>query len=1041
MIPNPDSTGYVKYYAVDSLRADTELFTQNDLFYVDAGIYGGASENATGGCNIDFGTFLDIDWNLDALQFEVGPAPFDASLFDKADAISSEVAIINDMLINSILDMGCCDIAQVYNTTLVPFFQFFADNPDGGENLISVLIKYSEIITALRAIVEPLDCLTRFVPNNPWLPKDVDPLAWIYGYFKETSPVLNRIMSGELLDLVLNPVHSMRTKLQACLYNSSAQYNNITEIGSAQQLEAISALAVKNGGTIIDYSPPPMDKPLKPNTNDPEELARYEDNLKKYEFYVARQKTILEEKKRQSVQIENINQHLGVSAVTKNIIKVHTNGLCGCLADAFGMRETTIENIAFRTTSDLNTLVGKTHANATYGDIGAITKDTPKDKKVTVEKKHISNVVTKTKIVEKTNPTGSQGKKITKEVQKKEWKNPYCNIDYGPAVLEETVEYLKTLGGSYDACDKLEENDKTEIEIKALEQSAKALEQKKAAINNDLYKKWSDDKMLVEKILEDARKEILGITPTTPEENNILKKKQIEYDVATKIYNSYFGTFRPFDFENDPDDYSIISQYLPDLSNSWMYPPEYWDISSTVFGGSSLTKLSNTDINKLSSIDYNNPDSLDGIISRLPIATEVSVDERFYTNYFNSGFVREGGSSSWRDFNPLNVSYDAFCSKGAIARNKSQPIYTAIFPNDTIGNDANILYIKEKYIPTTFLKTVVEEELIEPDSTFIDNVLNTLEIKYGYTWEQHIAEFNDEELLKIIKEISIANGYKPGKLWVKTQLADPSVLFEYTYEDNNVNLKIDNIPISVSTLTNNVADEVAQKTNTSIQERGGFYVEASKTEVQRQAIGQNIDTARYAIMNSIAGLFPAEMDIMIPCTCDNFLCQLLNYVIQYLMGTVNKLTEELLSMIANYLIPDWVKSLINTLQEFLGCLGSVFGIANTISEIDQYSKDLLESLRGRISLYPADPCFLPSDPFEEPVIEEPGVGEDGSNAENPVWDSPDLPPRTYYPPGSNEQTDDGYYPPPVIFEPVTPGTGDPGNHYPAFIFKCDYLWL
>ena len=196
-----DGEGYIEYTGPDSTKGGDYMYGENELFTINAGVMGGAYDDGSGGCNVSFDFFFNIDLNLPDFNFFKMPQEFDHSLFDKADQISLEVSMINNMLINAIQDMNCCDIARVYNVTMVPFFRFFADHPSvkecgatakpgdkcawgGGQNLISMILKYAETITMLRSVVEPLDCLIRTLPGNPWVKKDVDPLAWIYGYFK-----------------------------------------------------------------------------------------------------------------------------------------------------------------------------------------------------------------------------------------------------------------------------------------------------------------------------------------------------------------------------------------------------------------------------------------------------------------------------------------------------------------------------------------------------------------------------------------------------------------------------------------------------------------------------------------------------------------------------------------------------------------------------------------------------------------------------------------------------------------------------------------
>ncbi|MEO2160586.1 MAG: hypothetical protein ABGX14_05715, partial [bacterium] len=103
--------GYIKVSAAQTFDINDGLFTEQAL--IDFGVNGGA-QSAQRGCNISFDSFLNVDLNLSADIFRAGFGEFDESLFHKADAISLEMTAINNMLINAILDMGCCDIAGVY---------------------------------------------------------------------------------------------------------------------------------------------------------------------------------------------------------------------------------------------------------------------------------------------------------------------------------------------------------------------------------------------------------------------------------------------------------------------------------------------------------------------------------------------------------------------------------------------------------------------------------------------------------------------------------------------------------------------------------------------------------------------------------------------------------------------------------------------------------------------------------------------------------------------------------------------------------------
>ncbi|MCD6397184.1 MAG: hypothetical protein J7L71_06560, partial [Spirochaetaceae bacterium] len=242
----------------------------------------------------------------------------------------------------------------------------------------------------------------------------------------------------------------------------------------------------------------------------------------------------------------------------------------------------------------------------------------------------------------------------------------------------------------------------------------------------------------------------------------------------------------------------------------------------------------------------------------------------------------------------------------------------------------------------------------------------------------------------IIDEVALANGYQEGNFWIKTRRTDPGtkVETEYIYtKDNDIfNITINGRSATRSQLdtvfsrssSTNSAVVVKDAVNASILERASYYADIIKASMQRQAVGVGIDTIRSNIMNSIASSVPTETIIDIPCNCSNFMCAILNTIIQYVMAAFNKVIDEITKMIIRFLIPDRIKDLARLVKDLLKCLGSIFGIVSTIKEIDKYGDELLESMKDRVKMYPADACFLknvdPNDPSSATTV--PGDSDD-----------------------------------------------------------------
>jgi hypothetical protein len=442
-------------------------------------------------------------------------------------------------------------------------------------------------------------------------------------------------------------------------------------------------------------------------------------------------------------------------------------------------------------------------------------------------------------------------------------------------------------------------------------------------------------------------------------------------------------------------------------------------------------------------------DDLQKLFDNLPRATKVDIDLRTETYLFDSGFVRKGGSNSWRNFNLLDLKYnDETISWGSISPDKSKPEWLAVFPNDTIGNTACINYL-DTYWNDKSLDEIVQNFLV-------NNADSNLEL----FWKQHDYWDSDmlwndfkimfpEELINFIFEIALVNGFKYGKAWIKyrnvpddadIKVNDPGISL-LTTNGNIIESWVGEDPNLEQLITagSGVAEKIRKINNDAVLERQPHYTEALKLDTKAQYNLHAMDILNDLRNNSIASLVPTINDMVIPCTCDNMMCMLLNYIVQYMQETFNKLLDEIINKITDFLIPDWVKDLMKMVNDFMQCLNSLFGIVTKMLNINDAKNMLLDDMRDRIAYYPSDPCFMPPEtgvPEDFTIVDERGdplPGDIYPNPDDPITDDWDLPhPGKVLIPTEPDL--------PIIVTPgIDPVPGIPGRNISGFLFNCDYL--
>ncbi len=1001
-MPQPS---YIQYADVSSNQTTANLQTADTLFSINHELVGGANESIQGGCNISFDAFFDIDFNLPSFDFFNSSSDFDRSLFNKIDALSTEVAMINDMLIDSIIDMECCDIASVYNSTLIPFFKFFADSE--GKSVMDILITLAEVITAIKAIVEALECLMPFIPGNPWKTKDVDILSWIYGYWKESGPLLDKFFSGEYLDIIINPVHEARKQLQSCLgINDSTliEFKNTSSIGSVSQIQKISTLAAKSGNQITRAQ---MLKPKPVKAPQPDDFRGrpndYQDAVDSYKkAKLAKEKEIqnyndVAKSIDQQTEIQkNINPNLAIATQTQYLVRASTDGLCACVADVLGIKDTSIIPIPVKTSSDMGKLIGKTINGVTNKMAGVTSKDRPAKELITVEPADIKKNSVRQAVLNAGESKGNPKKdKEGSEVKSKSCPYTAAGVPGGLGVIRETCVLIEqsTLSGAIPI---QKANDEKEELAKKLRDELMNNGSKTRQSQTRHFDFWRTNQNLAKKIIDVAEHAAAGtaeLKTFSPEAAHVIGEARgytsSSLRLAKYIYENMFSTYVPFDFDSDPEDIKYTSLWLTQDLLDMMY-------TSFSFRGierqEEITNLRQRAQELLpEDLKYipfppNTPPQ--NIINQLPISTSMEIDTKKEISYFDAGFVREG-EPKWRNFNLLDLEYSQkMVDWGAIERDKTRSTYTAVFPNDTIGNVAQIMYLRETY-PDSTINYIIKSEL---DIASEANIKYVTDVLYMYDTDNKIETFTDEELLEITEAIATNNGYLKGKLWVRTRPVAEDVTFmselpEYTmgYSADiftELNLKIDGVTriltqeekhlmnIAYFEILDNSdpAQRMMQINNKQLSGRARAYGVEMKQYFKEVSYHNAIDKLASSLSNSIASMVRTEIDIRIPCKCGTIICTVLNRIIQTLMSSFQKMVDQIIETITEFMIPDWLKDLAELIMEYVNCFMGLFGIPAKLASVHDEAESLRQDMKGRVRYYPADPCFIPESVHPDEAI-------------------------------------------------------------------------
>lgn len=298
--------------------------------------------------------YCDINFNV-TMSFQLPnflskPSP-NLTLFRKADEFSAEISNLNDTLIKIFQEMECCGISDEYNKTVVPIFRYLASSKDhktcgdtpnlpadscgGNSNFMKDILKVVKDITKVYTAIEPLFCLISPIPGNPWLPIDFNWMAPILPYLQTFKQFMDKIMSGTLFDLIINPIKELNNSLINC---TGTQTDRSITMINRQHDEKTSKEIIKVMKELKD-SKNDLDNSKKPVSSNSGLLNEEKESKKKKKallLKLEKDKKIRNAMKQVS-PIASVPTNESVEKLNLYQIRNPGQGICRCLMQLSGM--------------------------------------------------------------------------------------------------------------------------------------------------------------------------------------------------------------------------------------------------------------------------------------------------------------------------------------------------------------------------------------------------------------------------------------------------------------------------------------------------------------------------------------------------------------------------------------------------------------------------------------------------------------------------------------------------------------------------------
>lgn len=185
-------------------------------------------------CAINLSDLISFDLDLDF--FKRRESGMSYTLLYKIQQLKRYINNINNIFIELIGNLECCNSDDRYNKLVLPIFKWLVEDENG---LAGTLLKISKELYTIYLPLKRIQCLFKPLPGNPALSFGG------YDYFKAIYPILegiektmNMIDNGRFLDIIIVPVKNFHDKLVAC--SNGKDVDLYTKYDSIKDLVSLS---------------------------------------------------------------------------------------------------------------------------------------------------------------------------------------------------------------------------------------------------------------------------------------------------------------------------------------------------------------------------------------------------------------------------------------------------------------------------------------------------------------------------------------------------------------------------------------------------------------------------------------------------------------------------------------------------------------------------------------------------------------------------------------------------------------------------------
>lgn len=348
-------------------------------------------------CAINLSDLTNFDLDLDFFKRRTSGLSY--TLLYKIQQLKRYISNINNIFIELIGNLECCNSDDRYNRLVLPIFKWLVEDENG---LCGTLLKISEQLYTIYLPLKRIKCLFKPLPGNPTLSfGGMDFFKAIYPIIEGIEKTMNMIDNGRFLDILIIPVKNFHDKLLACSNGKDAElyskYDSISDIISTSMYDEltvslINELKAKKAETEVDssdstkpvapqipiyndfYNDNPRPKPLDDQDAYFKELynwnikfSDYKRDIdreynKQYSNYLDALRKYNDDRFKKTLELsksEYSSSNLTVDLSVEDF-KKKFKPICGCLAEIFNADGFFFpKNKIIRSKADLKTLIGE----------------------------------------------------------------------------------------------------------------------------------------------------------------------------------------------------------------------------------------------------------------------------------------------------------------------------------------------------------------------------------------------------------------------------------------------------------------------------------------------------------------------------------------------------------------------------------------------------------------------------------------------------------------------------------------------------------